>query len=55
MDKKSDGQKTNMFWWLTPRRDEHYQWWWGYQKVRMVVLPESDKQKYLRRQNINET
>ena len=36
-----------MRWFLSPRRDENYQWWHGYQKVRMVKLPESEKQKFL--------
>ena len=36
-----------MTWFLIPWRDENYQWWHGYQKVRMVKLPESEKQKFL--------
>lgn len=36
-----------MFWWMSPIRDENYQWWWGYQKVFLNVLPESEKQLYL--------
>jgi hypothetical protein len=36
-----------MFWWIFPRRDGDYQWWWGYRKVTMISLPESEKQKYL--------
>lgn len=43
-----------MIWFLSPRRDEHYQWWWGFQKVQMVKLPESEKQKYLERVKENE-
>jgi len=43
-------------WWMVPRKDEHEQWWWGYQKVRMVVLPEEDKLKFIEkmtsRQNV---
>lgn len=42
-----DTKKTEMFWWLSPRKDEHYQWWWGYEAVRMIKLPNSEKQKYL--------
>ena len=38
---------TNMLWFLHPKRDDKYQWWWGYQKVKMVRLPESEKQKYI--------
>jgi len=44
-----------MFWFLIPRKDENYQWWWGYHKVRPVVLPESEKQKYLERMNNSKT
>jgi len=36
-----------MFWWIFPRRDGDYQWWWGYRKVTMISLPESEKQRYL--------
>ena len=38
--------------WIMPRRDEHGQWWWGYQKVRLVRHPEwgknimSEEEKY---------
>jgi hypothetical protein len=43
--------------WILPHTDENGQWWWGYQKVRKVVLPESEKQKFLKslktRENIN--
>jgi len=34
-------------WWMVPRGDGQGQWWWGYQKVRLVVLPESEKQAFL--------
>lgn len=34
-------------WWMSPTKDKNEQWWWGYQKVRMVVLPEEDKLKTL--------
>lgn len=36
-----------------PRCDETGQWWWGYQKVRMIVLPEEEKQKFLKTFNFN--
>lgn len=36
-----------MFWWISPKRDENYQWWWGYSKVYMRRLPEVEKQKYI--------
>lgn len=43
--------------WILPHTDENGQWWWGYQKVRKVVLPESEKQKFLKslktRENIS--
>jgi len=34
-------------WWMSPVRDSTYQWWWGYRKVCMVVLSETEKQKFL--------
>ena len=40
-----------IFWWLSPKKDSNYQWWVGYQKVRIVILPDSEKQKYLKKQN----
>jgi hypothetical protein len=42
--------KQGLKWWMSPRRDSAYQWWWGYQKVNMVRLPESEKNKFLERQ-----
>ena len=30
--------------WVVPRRDEQGQWWWGHQKVRMVIHPEWSKE-----------
>ena len=39
--------KVGLKWWMVPHRDHNYQWWWGYQKVRMIKLPESEKQKFL--------
>ena len=44
-------KRATLFWWMSPQRDEQYQWWWGYQRVTMQVLPESEKQAYLRKQN----
>ena len=44
-------KRSALFWWMSPRRDEQYQWWWGYQRVTMHVLPEAEKQAYLRKQN----
>jgi hypothetical protein len=44
-------QRAALFWWMSPRRDELYRWWWGYQRVAMQVLPESEKQKYLEKMN----
>ena len=29
--------------WTVPRGDEYGQWWWGYQKVRLVRHPEWSK------------
>ena len=34
---------------LIPRRDEHGQWWWGYQKVYINILPEEEKMAYLKK------
>ena len=34
--------------WIVPRRDEEGQWWWGYQKVYLKVLPEEEKLAWLR-------
>ena len=44
-------KRATLFWWMSPRRDELYRWWWGYQRVTMQVLPESEKQKYLEKMN----
>lgn len=35
--------------WIVPRRDEEGQWWWGYQKVYLRVLPEEEKLAYLKK------
>jgi len=34
-----------MQWWMVPKADKYGQWWWGYQKVRLVVLPDQEKLK----------
>ena len=31
--------------WQIPESDENGQWWWGYQKVRMIVLPDQERLK----------
>jgi len=46
-------KQATLFWWMSPRKDNHYQWWWGYQRVRMNVLPDCEKQAYIRKQNDN--
>jgi hypothetical protein len=33
--------------WIVPSKDEHGQWWWGYQKVRINILPEEEKLAWL--------
>lgn len=33
--------------WMVPKRDEYGQWWWGYQKIRMIVLPEEEKLAFI--------
>ena len=38
-------------WWMIPRRDDSYQWWFGYSKVTMICLGEEEKQKYLSKMN----
>ena len=40
-------KQASLFWWMSPQRDKHYQWWWGYQKVRMIKLPEEEKRKFI--------
>ena len=49
--KKSD--RHVLKWWMVPKRDEQGQWWWGYQKVRLNVLPESEKQKFINSFNLD--
>ena len=38
-----------MTWFLIPKRDENYQWWWGFRKVRLVRLGKNEQQKYYNR------
>ena len=40
MNKNKDQALT---WWMSPRC-EHGQWWWGYQKVRMIKRPDLKKE-----------
>lgn len=35
--------------WVVPRRDENGQWWFCDKKVYMHVLPEEEKQAYLKK------
>lgn len=35
--------------WIVPRRDKEGQWWWGYQKVYIRILPEEEKLAYLKK------
>ena len=35
--------------WVVPRRDENGQWWFCDTKVYMRVLPEEEKQAYLKK------
>jgi hypothetical protein len=30
---------------MMPKKDQNEQWWWGYQKVRLVILPDQDRLK----------
>lgn len=52
---KTSGTKKDkrhvMQWWMVPKADKYGQWWWGYQKVRLVILPDQEKLKeeYLNR------
>lgn len=49
MPKRSTKSKRHTLqWWMVPKADEHGQWWWGYQKVRLVVLPEEEKLAWLK-------
>ena len=43
-DKRHTMQK-----WVVPKRDEHGQWWWGYQKVYINIIPEEEKMAYLKK------
>ena len=43
--KHSSDNEYTLQWWMSPYRDENYQWWHGYQKVTMVVLPDQEKIK----------
>ena len=40
-------RQAEMSWFKWPKRDSYYQWWWGYRKVRMVILPDEEKQLLL--------
>lgn len=40
-----------LIWWMSPRKAENHQWWFGYQKVRLIKLPDAEKRKYLEKQN----
>ena len=33
-------------WWMVPKCDEFGQWWWGYQKVKLIKHPEWSKWLY---------
>jgi len=33
--------------WISPHMDNYGQWWWGYRKVTLRVLPEEEKQKFI--------
>lgn len=52
--RKKNPKKHVLQWWMSPKADEHGQWWWGYQKVRLVVLPEEEKQKFIDSFNFKE-
>lgn len=45
---REDSKRHTLQNWIVPRRDEHGQWWWGYQKVHLVKLPESEKIAWLK-------
>ena len=42
--------------WYVPKCDNQGQWWWGYQKVRIIRHPEWDKNLYsfFKQENIDE-
>ena len=42
-------QRHTMQKWIVPRGDGNGQWWWGYQKVYLKVLPEEEKLAYLKK------
>ena len=37
--------KEPLFWWMSPRKEKNQQWYWGYQKVRMIVLKDKPLNK----------
>ena len=43
MSRKKDDKRHVLQNYIIPNRDEHGQWWLGYQKVRMVRHPEWTK------------
>ena len=52
MKQKSPKEHT-MQKWLNPHCDHQGQWWWGYQKVSLVVQSNEEKQKFIDSFNFN--
>jgi hypothetical protein len=43
----SNKKRKPLDWFMSPRKDDKNQWWWGYQKVRMIRCSAEEKQKWL--------
>ena len=39
-----------LFWWLSPYKDENYNWKQGYRRLIIQKVPEKEKKKYLNKQ-----
>jgi len=48
----STSRKHTLQWWMSPRKDDRGQWWWGYQKIRSCKVSEQDKKAYLKKMGV---
>ena len=39
-----------LFWWMSPYKDENYNWKQGYRRLIIHKVPEKEKKKYLNKQ-----
>ena len=44
-NKHSSGKNKTLQWWMSPKADQYGQWWFGYQKVRLVRIPNQQQEK----------